>query len=65
MKGTGVRVVNVLPGFVDTEGLEDFLKGADEKALAKYGVDVDFVRYNIAVLIFANFRLYDNCSCQE
>ena len=52
MKGTGVRVVNVLPGFVDTEGLNDFLKGEKAQDTMKtYGVDVDFVRYHVLASI--------------
>ena len=47
LKGTGVRVVSILPGFVDTEGLRSSF--SDEASIAvmdQYGYgDVESMRY--------------------
>ena len=45
MKGSGVRVVNILPGWVDTEGLDDTLTDDTARTVMKdFGFDLDDVR---------------------
>ena len=55
LKGTGVRVVSILPGFVDTEGLRSSF--ADEASIAvmdQYGYgDVESMRYRrLSILVY-------------
>ena len=47
LKGTGVKVVSILPGFVDTEGLRSSFSDEDSIAVMnQYGYgDVDSMRY--------------------